>query len=76
MSEKAPPSHVMQRATDADLKRVAMRRYRRGNALIGLALLTGVVGVYAYSMLAVKQETFLDDEFDRAGSSSNTRTAK
>ncbi|KAJ7740912.1 hypothetical protein DFH07DRAFT_60058 [Mycena maculata] len=41
----------------------ARRRFRTRNALVGVVLLTFVVGVFSYSMAAVKQDTFddLDD---------------
>ncbi|KAJ7458396.1 hypothetical protein B0H11DRAFT_1924829 [Mycena galericulata] len=42
----------------------ARRQFRTKNALVGVVLLTFVGGVFAYSMAAVKQDTFddLDDE--------------
>ncbi len=65
MSEKTPPPNVMRRLTERDVKRLRLRQYRGRNAAVGLGLLAGVLGVYAYSMLAVKQENFLDEEFDQ-----------
>jgi len=38
-----------------------LQRIRRNNLITGFALATGVLGIYAYSILSVKQETFLDD---------------
>jgi hypothetical protein len=38
-----------------------LQRTRRNNIITGLVLGTGVLGIYAYSMLAVQQEKFLDD---------------
>ncbi|XP_076245482.1 cytochrome c oxidase assembly factor 3, mitochondrial-like [Calliopsis andreniformis] len=37
------------------------RRTRRNNIILGLSLAAGVLGIYFYTMHAVKQETFLDD---------------
>ena len=34
---------------------------RRRNFLIGVGVAAGVIGIYSYSMAAVKQEGFLDD---------------
>ncbi len=43
-------------------ERVAkLKKLQRNNLLTGLALASGVFGIYAYSMLAVKQENFLDE---------------
>ena len=78
MAEKPPPvPEMMQRLTDSDLKWLAMRRYRRKNTIVGLSVLAGVLGVYAYSMWAVKQEDFLDEDFNTPGpsSSSSSRTS-
>lgn len=33
----------------------------RRNRMVGLSIGAGVVGIYLYSIFAVKQETFLDD---------------
>ncbi|XP_077864437.1 cytochrome c oxidase assembly factor 3, mitochondrial-like [Saccoglossus kowalevskii] len=43
------------------LRQRGRARYVKRNVAVGCAIAVGVVGVYAYSMLAVKQETFLDD---------------
>lgn len=51
------------------IKEVIRRRYRKRNTLVGLGLAAGVLGIYAYSMFAVKQENFLDEEFDKPGAS-------
>ena len=46
---------------------------------MGVGLLTGVLGIYTYSMLhvAVKQENFLDEDFDKPGvaAESDARTS-
>ena len=79
MPKKSPfqqelPKRVL---SDAEINRIILKRYRKRNALMGLALLSGVIGVYAYSMYAVKQEKFLDEEFDKpAGLSSHQETAQ
>lgn len=45
-----------------NLERVAkLKRVRRNNKITGSLLGVGVVAIYAYSMYAVKQESFLDD---------------
>lgn len=38
-----------------------LKRLRRNNIFTGVALLGGVISIYAYSILAVKQEKFLDE---------------
>ena len=44
---------------------MVMQRYRLRNRLVGLGLLVGVALIYSYPFLSVKQETFLDEEFNR-----------
>jgi hypothetical protein len=41
-----------------------LKRLRRNNLLTGFALLGGVLSIYAYSIVAVKQEKFLDEVDD------------
>ena len=43
-----------------------MRKYKRRNLAVGLSLAAGVLGIYIYSMYAVKQESFLDEDFDKS----------
>lgn len=38
-----------------------LKRMRQRNLFTGFLLAGGVLGIFAYSMLAVKQENFLDD---------------
>lgn len=59
---QAPPPELMRRLSEAEVKRLVMSRYRRRNTIVGLSLLGSVLGVYAYSMLAVKQENLDLDE--------------
>lgn len=49
-----------------------LKKQRSRNALVGLGILAGAFGIYAYTMYAVKQENFLDEEFDNPGTTSNT----
>ena len=58
-------SEVMQKLTPRQVKQYQMRIFRTRNVAVGLALLTGVFGVYTYTMWAVKQESFLNEEFDK-----------
>lgn len=45
-----------------NLERVQkLQQINRRNRITGLAIGAGVLSIYAYSILAVKQETFLDD---------------
>lgn len=47
---------------EQNLERVQkLKRVRRNNLMTAGALITSVVGIYAYSILSVKQEKFLDD---------------
>lgn len=41
-----------------------LKRLKRNNLLTGVALLGGVLSIYAYSIIAVKQEKFLDEVND------------
>lgn len=45
-----------------NIERVAkLKSLRRRNIITGLALMSGVFSIYAYSIFAVKQEKFLDE---------------
>jgi len=45
-----------------NIERVAkLKRLRRNNLLTGVGLIASVVSIYAYSIIAVKQEKFLDE---------------
>ena len=58
---------------EAELNRLALMRYRRRNWLLGFGLLAGVLGIYGYSMYAVKQESLDLDELDKpVGQESST----
>lgn len=63
---------MMERSSEEEIKKLLMRRYRKRNILVGLGLAAGVLGIYGYSMLAVKQENFLDEDFDKPGPSAKT----
>lgn len=66
MSETRVPSpEELQRLKEANVRRMMNKRYFKRNTVLGIALAAGVVGIYSYSMLAVKQETFLDGAFDQ-----------
>lgn len=47
-----------------------LQRVRRNNLITAGALVTSVLGIYAYSIYSVKQEKFLDD-FDEPKKVSN-----
>lgn len=49
--------------------RKLLAKYRWRNAGVASVILGGVVAIYAYSMYAVKQDSFLDSEFDEKKSS-------
>ncbi|XP_065359410.1 cytochrome c oxidase assembly factor 3, mitochondrial [Calliphora vicina] len=54
-----------------NLERVTkLQRVKRNNLITAGALVTSVLGIYAYSILSVKQEKFLDD-FDEPKKVSN-----
>ena len=59
------------RPTKKELEFQKMVRYRlisphrRRNALLGVGIFGMIVGIYAYSILSVKQEKFLDEEFEK-----------
>ncbi|XP_012261481.2 cytochrome c oxidase assembly factor 3, mitochondrial [Athalia rosae] len=45
-----------------NIERVAkLNKVRRNNKITGLILGAGVLGIYGYTMHAIRQETFLDD---------------
>ncbi|XP_077993690.1 cytochrome c oxidase assembly factor 3 homolog, mitochondrial-like [Glandiceps talaboti] len=55
----------------SDLMKQKLRaKYFKRNTIVGCLIATAVVGVYAYSMFAVRQETFLDETFDSKESKS------
>ena len=63
---KSSAAAIQQRAfQEAELNRLALMRYRRRNWLLGLGLLAGVLGIYGYSICAVKQESLDLDELDK-----------
>ena len=75
MSSSGPPPEVMRRLSEIEVKRFLLSRYRRRNTIVGLSLLGGVLGIYAYSMLAVRQETLdLDELIDPNKDVSNNPT--
>lgn len=52
----------LKRAEEINLERaLKYKKLRKSNAILGLSLAAGVLGIYFYTMYAVKQETFLDD---------------
>ena len=67
-----PKEYARFRAEQEVRRRILMRKYRSRNAVVGLGLTAGIIAVYVYSMYAVKQETFLDKEFDQPAASSNS----
>lgn len=44
--------------------RKLLAKYRWRNAGVALTIVGSVAAIYAYSMYAVKQDSFLDSEFD------------
>ena len=64
---------VMERVSEEEVKRIMMKRYRSRNIRVGLGLAAGVFGIYAYSMYAVKQDSHLDEEFDKPLTSSEQK---
>ena len=67
------PTNHQQPLSDAELNRLLRMRYRRRNWIVGLSLFAGVLGIYGYSMYAVKQESLDLDELDKpVGQDSNT----
>lgn len=42
-----------------------IRPHRRRNALLGVGIFGIIAGIYAYSILSVRQEKFLDEEFEK-----------
>ena len=65
----------MERLPEQEIKRLLMRKYQKRNILVGLGLTAGVLGIYFYSMFAVKQENFLDKEFDEPITSNKNQTS-
>ncbi|XP_076668092.1 cytochrome c oxidase assembly factor 3, mitochondrial-like [Andrena cerasifolii] len=52
----------LKRAEEINLERaLRYKKLRKSNAILGLSLAATVLGIYFYTMHAVKQETFLDD---------------
>lgn len=67
-----PKEFARFRAQQEMKRKMLMSRYRTRNIAVGLGLTAGILAVYAYSMLAVKQETFLDEDLDQPASISQT----
>ena len=42
-----------------------IKPYAVRNRIVGLGIFSIIAGIYAYSILSVRQEDFLDEEFDR-----------
>ena len=72
--QRAPPqpppspqaaARQQQAVLEAKLNRLALMRYRKRNWFVGLSLIAGVLGIYGYSMYAVKQESLDLDELDK-----------
>ena len=54
--------HHMKRIEEENLKRVIkFKRTRFLNRVTATGLVAGVIGIYSYTIWAVKQEKFLDD---------------
>ncbi|XP_018362672.1 PREDICTED: cytochrome c oxidase assembly factor 3, mitochondrial isoform X1 [Trachymyrmex cornetzi] len=52
----------MKRMEEQNLQRAKnVLKYRKANNRTAIALSLGVIGIYAYTIYAVKQEKFLDD---------------
>lgn len=61
----ASDQHFVRKLEQMNLTRAKdMKVMRSRNKLTGLLIGTGVLGVYLYTILSVKQEKFLDD-FDK-----------
>ena len=56
---------VMEKVSQEKVTRLLLRRYKTRNIRVGLGLAVGVLGIYVYSMYAVKQDSHLDEEFDK-----------
>lgn len=65
--EQGPPLnktqiHFMRLFEEENRKRVlALQQYKKRSKIIGLALAGTVLSIYSYTILAIKQEKFLDD---------------
>lgn len=55
--------------------RRAREAYLLGNTMTGIALITFIIGVYTYSIRAVKQETFDDVDEQALAMSMNAKTS-
>jgi len=58
----AVDQHFVKKIEDMNIKRANdAKRLRTKNKLTGLLIGAAVIGIYAYTILSVKQEKFLDD---------------
>lgn len=76
MDNRAATHATRDAERDAEIKRFLMKKYRNRNITVGLCLAAGVLGIYGYSMFAVKQENFLDEDFDKPVSTINETNNK
>lgn len=59
-SEKLSIKKIMEVQT-----KIRRSKFRNRNMLVGMGFGAFVVGVYVYSILSTKQETFLDEDFQK-----------
>ncbi|XP_076633477.1 cytochrome c oxidase assembly factor 3, mitochondrial-like [Colletes latitarsis] len=53
---------LLKRAEEINYKRaIKYQKTRKNTSILALGLTLGVIGIYSYTIYAVKQETFLDD---------------
>lgn len=64
MAGKVPASNPLRPLGGVDANHLLRQRFQRRNRLLGLGILVGVASIYSCTILAVKQENFLDKEFD------------
>ncbi|XP_076178479.1 cytochrome c oxidase assembly factor 3, mitochondrial-like isoform X2 [Ptiloglossa arizonensis] len=67
---------LLKQAEELNFQRaIKHKKNRKSNALFGISLAVGVLGIYFYTINAVKQETFLDD-FQKPETIIETKTDK
>eukprot|EP00118_Oscarella_pearsei_P003294 m.13793 g.13793 ORF g.13793 m.13793 type:complete len:72 (+) comp25230_c0_seq3:41-256(+) len=65
-SGKASDQDLYRRAQEISQNALKQKSaYRRRNFAVGGILLAAVAGIYAYTIMSVKQEAFLDEEFSK-----------
>ena len=66
--EPKPPALMTKKEKfkrNEQLRYKLIQPFRKRNAIVGLGIFGFIIGIYIYSIMSVKQEKFLDSDFDK-----------